>query len=145
MNHLRRGRWESCMMVPEVTENWYPHPLHSHRFCLGSSSTSMSPQRVQATPLGQRSFSRASRQSSSSLNFSIKAMRFIMVQNSSPKKRRKRKLPDDALSRGDRHLMRTLFGDKVMENLTSSPATRRMIPMFPCLQVYNRCLTLSGA
>ena len=40
-----------------------------------------------------------------------------MAQNSSAKKRRKRTLPDDALSRGDRHLMRTLFGDKVMDEL----------------------------
>ena len=40
-----------------------------------------------------------------------------MVQNSSVKKRRKRKLPDDALTQGDRHLMKTLFGDKVMDEL----------------------------
>ena len=24
--HFRSGRWELCIMVPAVTENWYSHP-----------------------------------------------------------------------------------------------------------------------
>ena len=46
-------------MVPEVAVNLYWHPRHSHLRFLGSSATSMSPHRMQATPFGQRRPSKA--------------------------------------------------------------------------------------
>ena len=42
-------------------------------------------------------------------------MRFIMVQK--PPEKKKRKLPEDALKRDDRHLMRCIFGDEIMTEL----------------------------
>ena len=78
----------------------------------------MSPQRGQATPSDQRSFSRYSRQVSSSRNFSIKEIRLVLeVSTMGHTRRKKDKLPKD---------VRHLTGDQVMEKLFSKRVAKEL-------------------
>lgn len=85
------------------------------------AATPRATHRVQHTPAGQRSSSIASRHSSSFGNFSSREIRFMAQK---PPEKKKHKLPEDALKRGGRHLLESIFGDEVMAEVDKVVAKR---------------------
>ena len=77
----------------------------------------MSPHRGQATPEGQRSFSKYSRQASSFGKRSIKLTRLTLAVMAQTPKKKKRKLPKDITERPDREVMEKLFGKRVLKEV----------------------------
>ena len=121
MNHLRSGKCESCMMVPEVALNWYSQARQAHWLRSGISHTFLLSQCGQITlPLGQRMSSRKSLHLSSFGNLSIRRIRLkevVSVMNQNSKKKRKRRLPHNTIERPDSEIMERIFGKRVKREL----------------------------
>ena len=84
------------------------------------SDTDMSPQRGQATPDGQRSFSRYSRQVSSVPKRSINDIRLILAvldMVDSTKRREKDRLPKDVSKLTGDEIMQKVFSKRVVKEL----------------------------